>query len=468
MWDVEMLDPFVRCLTAAFKPLDAMSQSIYRNTMAPLLLFIFRFVDQPKDLQGGILRVINQLVLTEIDVMDNSFDVLPFQFPHSKRAQRSRSKPTKRSPGRSDSGFSATDFTAARLGAQVRDLNKDAVANWTCLSQYCSLISAKDEDMAVEVTKALKPLATLGSRHLKEELFRLVVLPCILRCDGVFTEDVAEPLKKIRAKTWTGSGVSEWQRQRRSFRGSSSSSLSNGDSNHSLTEEIQAEDSVCKKVLELCICYLTYLLDSSASRELFLNCGGLNEMQCFLALPQLQEPVLRVLEFLANIENREECKKVLHTDFGDLSAGSPETSSEEKTDNRVCCQSFLALLQYTTSFLEEENELVDTPSEVPHVASCHLVESSLRVYVWRSCLQLLVSNELFCELFLQDSGVVHSYDLLRHLFKVFQCHSSPKSTDEAQHDDVQHVKDLVSLFESVLPVCIRIAHTEHWQNKEVG
>ena len=430
---------------------------------AILFLLISRFVDQPRDLQGAMLKVINQLVLTEIDIVDESFDALPSQFAHSKKLQRSRSKATKQSPGRSDSGF----FSAAGLSAHVRDLAKDAKPNWTCLSQYCMLVSAKDTAVAIEVMKALKPLATLGSRYLKEELFRMVVLPCILRCDGVFTEDVAEPLQKIRARTWTGSFSAEWLQRKRSFRGSRCSSFTNRDSSRFLSEEIQAEDGICKEVLGLCICYLTSLLSSSASRELFLNCGGLSEMQCFLALPQLQQPVLRVLEFLANTENREESRKALHADTADLSAGSPETSSQEKTDSRVCCQSLLSLLQYTTSFVEEKKDVDDTLSEVPPLASCHPVESSLRVHVWRSCLQLLVSNELFCELFLENNGLLFSHDLLCHLFEVFKGHSSFEITDEVQKDEVQYVKDLVSLFESVLPVCIRMAHTEHWQNKEV-
>lgn len=401
--------------------------------------------------------------------MDESCDVLPSQFLHTKKVQTSRSKTTKQSPGRSDSGFSASDFSAG-FGANVRDLNNDGKPNWTCLSQYCSLLSAKDRTVAVDVTKALKPLATLGSRHLRGELFRMVFLPCILRCNGIFTEDVAEPLQKIRARSWTGSCSSEWQQQRRSCRGSSSSFSNNGDSSVFLSEEIHTEDGICEDVLELCICYLTSLLNNSASRELFLNCGGLNEMQCFLALLRLQEPVLHVLEFLANVENREESRKVFCADIrvGDISAGSPETSSEEKTDNRVCCQSFLSLLQYTTTFVEEKNDLDGSPSEVSCVTSCHPVESSLRVHVWRSCLQLLVSNELFCELFLDDGGVVYSYDLLCHLFEVFQGYASSESTDETQWDDLQYVKDLVSLFEAVLPVCIRMTHTEHWQNKEVG
>ena len=410
-----------------------------------------------------MLKIINQLVLTEIDIVDDSFDALSSHFGHSKKLQRTRSKATKQSPGRSDSGFSASDFSAAGLGVHVRDLAKDVKPNWTCLSQYCMLVSAKDTAVALEVMKALKPLATLGSKYLKEELFRMVVLPCILRCDGIFTEDVAEPLQKIRTRTWTGSFSSEWLQRKMSFRGSRCSSFTSRDSGGLFSEEIQAEDGICKEALELCICYLTSLLSSSASRELFLNCGGLSEMQCFLALPQLQQPVLRVLEFLANTENCEESRNVLHADTANLSAGSPETNSQEKTDNRVCCQSLLTLVQYTTSFVEETKDI-----EVHPLASCHPVESSLRVHVWRSCLQLLVSNELFCELFLENNGLLYSYDLLRHLFEVFRGHYSFEITDAVHKDEVQHVKDLVSLFESVLPVCIRMTHNEHWQNKEVG
>lgn len=428
---------------------------------------MFRFVDQPKDLQGVILRLINQLVLTEIDVMDDNCDVLQSQTFHSKRGQRSRSKSTKQSPGRSDSGFSASDFSATGLGAQVRDLAKDGKPNWTCLSQYCALVSSKDTGVAVEVMKALKPLATLGSRHLKAELFRMVVLPCILRCEGVFTEDVAEPLRRIRARSWSRSSSSEWQEQgTKSFRGGTFSGFKSEVSNLVLSGQVHTEDGICKDVLELCIWSLTSLLGNLESRELFLNCGGLNELQGFLALPQLQEPVLHVLEFLANIENQEASGRLLQAEGGDLSAGSPETSSEEKSDIKVCCRSFLSLLQYTTSFVETKKDEDSNPSNVHHVASCHPVESSLRVHVWRSCLQLLVSNELFCELFLQDDGIVYSYDLLHLLFEVFQGSPSSDSTGEVQWN-FQYVKDLVTLFESVLAICIRMAHTDHWQNKEV-
>lgn len=407
-------------------------------------------------------------MLTEIDIVEDSFDVLSSHFPYSKKMQKSRFKATKQSPGKSDSGFSAGDFNVAPFGAQVRDLYKGEKPSWTCLSHYCMLLSAKDTATAVEVIKALKPLATLGSKYLKEELFRVVVLPCILRCDGVFTEDVAEPLQKIRARSWTGSFSSDWQQQRQSFRGRSLPSFSNGDSSRLISEKVHTDDGVCTEVLELCICYLTSLLTSSVSRELFLNCGGLNEMQCFLALPQLQQPVLHVLEFLANIENRDESRKAFLTDKADLSAGSPETSSEEKTDSRVCCQSFLSLLQYTTSFVEGKNAMNDSASGVPCMTSCHPVESSLRVHVWKSCLQLLTSNELFCELFLVDNGVLYSYELLRHLFQWFEGHDVLVRCDGVQKEDGKFVTDLVGLFESVLPICIRMAHTEQWQSKEVG
>lgn len=432
------------------------------------LFFMFRFVDQPKDLQGVALSLINQLVLTEIDLVDDDVDVLQFQTFHSKRVQRFRSKSTKQSPGRSDSGFSASDFSTTVLRAHVRDLTKDGKPNWTCLSQYCALVCYKDTIVAVEVIKALKPLATLGTKHLKGELFRMVILPCMLRCEGIFTEDVAEPLRKIRARSWSGSFSSEWQEKReKSFRGNTFSGFQRDASNRLLSEQVHTDDGICKEVLEHCILLLPSLLTSLDSRELFLNCGGLNELQCFLALAQLQEPVLLVLEFLANMENREASGRLLQAEGGYLSAGSPETSSEERSDSKVCCKSFLSLLQYTTFFVETKDNADDNSPQVPQVASCHPVESSLRVNVWRSCLQLLVSNELFCELFLQDDGIVYSYHLLHWLFDVFQGHASSTVTAEVQVGDMQFLKDLVGLFESVLPVCLRMAHMEFWQSKEV-
>lgn len=429
---------------------------------------MFRFVDQSKDLQGVTLSLINQLVLTEIDRMDDDVDLLQSQTFHCKRVQRFRSKLSKQSPGRSDSGFSASDFSAIALRAHARDLNKDGKPNWKCLSQYCALVCYKDTLVAVEVVKALKPLATFGSKHLKGELFRIVILPCMLRCEGVFTEDVAEPLRKIRARSWSGSFSSEWQGERlTSFEGNTFSGFRKEASNPLLSEQVHTEDGVCREVLEHCILLLPSLLTCLDSRELFLNCGGLNELQSFLALPQLQEPVLNVLEFLANMENQEATERLLQAEGGYLSTGSPETSGEERSDSKVCCKSFLSLLQYTTFFAETANEGEDKTPRVPQVALCHPVESSLRVNVWRSCLQLLVSNELFCELFLQDDGIIYSYHLLHLLFEVFQGHVSSAVTAEVQVGDIQVLKDLVGLFESVLPVCMRMAHMEYWQNKEV-
>lgn len=401
-------------------------------------------------------------MLTEIDRMDDDVDMLQSQTLHPKRVPRLRSKSLKQSPGRSDSGFSASDFSATALRGHVRDFNKDGKPLWTCLSQYCALVCYKDTHVAVEVVKALKPLATLGSKHLKGELFRMVILPCMLRCEGVFTEDVAEPLRKIRARSWSGTFTPEWQEKRvRSFRGNTFSGFGRA-SNPLPSEQAHTEYGVCREVLEHCILLLPLLLTCLDSRELFLNCGGLNELQCFLALPQLQEPVLNVLEFLANAENQEASGRLLQAEGGYLSTGSPETSSEERSDSKVCCKSFLLLLQYTTFFVETANEGDDKTPQVPQAVPCHPVESSLRVNVWRSCLQLLVSNELFCELFLQDDGIMYSYHLLHWLFEVFQGHVS-----SVEVEDVQFWKDLVGLFEAVLPVCMRMAHMESWQNKEV-
>ena len=407
--------------------------------------FTLRFVDQSKDLQGVTLSLINQLVLTEIDRMEDDADVLQSQTFHSKRVSRFRSKSSKQSPGRSDSGFSASDFSITALTGHVRDLNKDGKPLWTCLSQYCALVCYKDTHVAVEAVKALKPLATLGSKHLKGELFRMVILPCMLRCEGIFTEDVAEPLRKIRARSWSGSFRQEWHEKRAtSLRGNTFSGFGIDARNPLLSEQVHTEDGVCREVLEHCILLLPLLLTCLDSRELFLNCGGLNELQCFLALPQLQGPVLNVLEFLTNVENQEASGRLLQAEGGYLSTGSPETSSEERSDSKVCCKSFLLLLQYTTSFVDIANKGNDKTPQVPQVVPCHPVESSLRVNVWRSCLQLLVSNELFCELFLQGDGIVYSYHLLHWLFDVFQGHYS-----SAKDEDVQFWRDLVGLFEAV-------------------
>ena len=402
-------------------------------------------------------------MLTEIDRTDDDAEVLQSQTFHSKRAPRFRSKSAKQSPGRSDSGFSASDFSATALRGHVRDVNKDGKPLWTCLSQFCALVCYKDTLVAVEVVKALRPLATLGSKHLKGELFRMVILPCMLRCEGVFTEDVAEPLRKIKARSWSGSFSPEWQEKRVTSLRGNTFSLFGGDAiNPLLSEQAHTEDGVCREVLEHCILLLPSLLTCVESRELFLNCGGLNELQCFLALPRLQEPVLNVLEFLANVENQEASGRLLQAEGGYLSTGSPETSSEERSDSKVCCKSFLLLIQYTTFFVETTNGGGDKTPQVPQVVPCHPVESSLMVNAWRTCLQLLVSNELFCELFLQDDGIVYSYHQLHRLFEVFQFHVS--STED---EDIQFWKDLVGLFESVLPVCMRMAHMESWQNKEV-
>ncbi|XP_022782202.1 lysosomal-trafficking regulator-like isoform X2 [Stylophora pistillata] len=410
-----------------------------------------RFVDQHKDLQDVILRITNHMVLTEIDVMYDNYDVLrspTFQF---KTGQRFRTKSAKESPYKSDSGFSASD-----LCVQMRDLASDRKPNWACLSQYCALLSYRDTDVAVEVAKALKPLAILGSKHLKAELFRMVVLPCMLRFDGIFTDEVVEPLRKIRARTWTGTSTSEWLEQRgKSFKGNTFAGFG-----VDFSEQVLGHDEICAEVLELCICMLTSLLAGSESRALFLDCGGLNELQSFLALPQLQEPVIQVLEFLADVENHEAMGKRPHTESDVLSAGSQE-SSGDKCGDKVCCRSFLSLLQFTTSFVDE----MKSP-ELPHITSCHRVESSLGVYVWRSCLRLLVSNELFGELFLEGGGVVFSWELLHLLLEIFHGAFFTHHTEENHGIDIQCTKELVSLFESVMAVCIRMAHTKQWKNVE--
>ena len=393
------------------------------------------------------------LVLNEIDIVDDFIDVLPSQFSNSRRLQGSRYKACRQSPSRSDSGFPASDVNIGGLGVKPGDLNKGERKNWTCLSQYCMLLSAKDTAVAVQVMESLRTLAMLGTTYLKEELFRVVVLPCILRGDRVFSEDAAEPLKKIRQRSLNRRNSSEWQHQ------------SNSDKGFLFSEANVAEENLCKEVLELCICSLPPLLRSSASRKLFFDCGGLNEVEAFLSLPDLQQPVLRVLEFLAGVEYREGLRIMLPADKTVFTAGSPETSSEEKTDSsKICCQSFLSLLEFATSFVEENNGSDQIPHREALSVSCHPVESSLRVHIWKSCLHLLVSNDLFCELFLKGRGEVFSYDLLRRLIDFFQ---EPPS-DGTQNGDLMGEKDLVSLFESVLPICLRLAHTDHWKNREVG
>ena len=426
-------------------------------------------MDQPKDVQGMVLKLINHQVLTEIDVMDEKFETSQLHPSHTKTLQRTYSKSPKQKPTRSDSGFSASDVSAT--GAvifQTRDLNRDKTLPWTCLSQYCALMTSPDSSMALEVTKSLKAMATLGSRHLKGELLRLVVLPCILRYGGesaLCGQDAFDkPTRNTRARSWTGPFSAEWLEARKT---SVKRSAFSTPDDAFLSEQSCVDGSVSREVLQLCVNYLTTLLVFQPSRELFLSCGGINELQSFLVLPELQEPVLCVLELLAGIENEGQLMKAQKADeSGELSASSPETSSEEKTERESCCHSLLSLLRWTAHSMQtttNPNEAVAKTLEMSYLRA----ESCLRVHVWRTCLQILVSNQLFCDLFVEDNGMFYSYDLLRALFEFFETCSAGDVAGNTSLDDSAYGKDLVGLFESVLPVCIRMAHTDQWQDTVV-
>ena len=397
--------------------------------------------------------MINQLVLSEMDKGPSVCTPLQQHHPGPEQGGRGKQSSSK-SP--SDSGFSTNELGIAdfpRGTFQERDRNSSP--SWNCLSLYCARITAPDSHSALEVTKALRPLVHCGSRHLREELFRLVIFPTILRYEGgsheTYTfQSFEHSLGRTRAVTvpFPSWGTRQYGV---SWRGA------NAEEKHA-RKPGAVGTGVSLEVLKACTGFLTLLLADESSRGLFLSCGGLNELQSLLCVEGLMELVLEVLEFLAVAENRHQHSK---SGLNNSSTAPGGQAQKEKPDADFAIKTFLSLLQYTVYLLGDTNR---KGPETELLAATQ--EFSLCVRVWQACLRLLSGNAFFRQSFVADGGPAYSYKLLQSLLEFFAC----ESRTSGHHEDggsaaLQNL--MASLMESVLPVCLRLAHTRFWQENEV-
>ena len=372
------------------------------------------------------------------------------------------------SKSRSDSGFSTTETSSLGLSYQtIRSGSKDNLPLWTCLSQYCTLITSSDTHVALEVTKSLRPWVHCGSRHLKEELFRLVILPSILRYERGSQKSHTFPAFELpggRSRSVTVPFPSGWTKRRSSTRQKSELTPQEDESQRVglPSESRPISGGISQEVLQLCINYLPSHLVDEKSHSLFLSCGGLNELQSLLCVEDVLEPVLEVLEFLAMVEDRQHR---FQKPSSKNETEHPITRQEEKSDGELATKTFLSLLQYTVYLLgNSEQEGLELE------LSASAEEFVLGIQVWQVCLRLVSSSNLFRQLFVADGGPAYSYQLLRCLLEFFVSCSVTTSGLERNSVDSESERlqrDMAGLLESVLPVCIRLAHTRCWEEYEV-
>lgn len=362
---------------------------------------------------------------------------------------------------------------------------------WSCFSQYCSFLTSGDHWLSLETAKSLRTLVQLGSTCLKNELFRVVLLPSIFRFDLRRKQDVDSmnannaaniptdfpcaiaptDIHDISCPTETCSvggtptNVFDASTPTEDYPPPSPSSLATTRDRSQTLRPSTA--SLNKDVLQVLLGYLPNLLVSQTSRLLFFSCGGLSELQSFLDVDGLQELVIGVLEFLASLEDSSKIESTKDKE-------SDALESESSEDSASAVKTFLNLLQntanveistaskvafpatsteskseYSAKFTNfDNNEAMNSvQSDNGHVRT--LDNPSLRFHVWKACLNLLVSNRVFVDAFAADDGAKYSYELFKWLIGYF------KSNVNAGSQDVY----VVALFEVVLAVCIRIAYT---------
>lgn len=317
---------------------------------------------------------------------------------------------------------------------------------WSCLSQFCTFLTSGDQWLALETAKSMKTLVLLGSSNLKNELFRVVLLPSLFRFDlhrkSSKNEDAAS------TPTNMSSPLSGFYRERSQTLRPSSASVN-------------------KDVLTVLLGYLPSLLVSQTSRSLFFSCGGLSELQVFLDVVELQELVVGVFEYLASLEDCARDDSIKDSQQIDNNQINQESASAVKN--------FLTLLKYTanvglfkpansdaTESSEQEkcSEITQSEESVESSEDDHtLNDLSLCLHVWKACLNLLVSNKVFVESFIADQGPVYSIDLLKWMINYF---SSPVE----QNEDVY--SETVALFEVIVAVCIRVSYAGLTQDVEVS
>ena len=250
------------------------------------------------------------------------------------------------------------------------------------------------------------------------------------------------------------------------------------DTNHSTFPANQ--ENLSYAVLKTCVSYLPLVLCVRKSHSFFLKCGGLHQLQTLLVVEELQQPVVKVFEFLCTLESETRkgfgfCNKVDWFDHW----GVPDSESEVEegigsTEENVATKAFTGLLHQSAKCIhellksgdrEETANLSNKPFESTFIGG-----HSLSVILWRTCLQLLVTNELFGQMFCAENGASCSYSLMTNLQEYLGSFLKDEWSEENKEFllEREELKELVKLYEILLAVCIRFAVSNELKvNQEV-
>ena len=227
------------------------------------------------------------------------------------------------------------------------------------------------------------------------------------------------------------------------------------------------ENKISYAVLKKCVTFLPRVLSVKRSHSFFRKCGGLHQLRLLFSVEELQHSVVKVFEFLSTLENDFQkgfgFDKVDGEDsLGGFDSDSQEDGEEETAENRgLATKYYIRLLQFSAKYVYNVTKVENSDERLLLLSASsertELRGLSLSVHLWKTCLHLVVTNELFGEMFCAEGGVSFSCSLMATLQEYLRSFVTDEWSEEKKEIRLEktELKEIVRLYEVLLAVCIR-------------
>lgn len=286
---------------------------------------------------------------------------------------------------------------------ETSDVTSPGSERWAFLNHLFLLATKNNGDLSITILTHLKALVKFGSHQLREALFNEFILPFLLKYKDTKRENalsqMCEKLPLHRSGTPNDSGYATPTEvcEKNATKSKESADAS---------QRQNSENAVSDDALRISLTSLLNILESECSfQTLFLNSDGVKSVVNFLGHESLHSICLGILQLLAT---QEDSKPSLRDQEKSAKNQSHEAVSEMKdlVVVKILWRS-MVLLDPT----KDETQTSSTP-EVKLSEFASKVQRSLRspkalrllCQLWRTCLELLKTNGVFRELFVQSNG----------------------------------------------------------------
>ena len=271
---------------------------------------------------------------------------------------------------------------------------------WSFLNQLYLLATENNGDLSITILTHLKVLAKFGSPQLREALFNEVILPFLLKYkDTKRANALSKVCEKLPLRHSSTPNDSSYDTPTEVCEKGASTCNESGDA----SQRQKSENTVSDDALRISLTSLSNLLESECSLQTsFLNSDGVKSIVNFLGHESLHSICLGILQLLAELEDSN------HDHEKSTKNQSPETVSENKDliVVKILWRSMVLLDPIKDKTQKSSRSGVKLDEFAPKIECSLRSPKALRLLcqLWRTCLELLKTNSIFRELFVQSNG----------------------------------------------------------------